>query len=163
MKTSFSLLLVLALSLAACSGGDAETASIHPTPVAAVADAARPVVTVYKNPACGCCSKWIDHVREAGFPVETVDVADLNAVKARHGIPVELGSCHTAVVDGYAVEGHVPVADIERLLAERPDAAGIAVPGMPLGSPGMEVPGRPAEPYDVLLVRDGEATVFARH
>jgi hypothetical protein len=84
-------------------------------------------------------------------------------VKAEHGIPAAYGSCHTAVVDGYAVEGHVPAEDVKRLLAERPQAAGLAVPGMPIGSPGMETPGRRADRYEVLLVQDGDATVFARH
>ena len=121
-----------------------------------------PEITVYKSPTCGCCSKWADHLRENGFTVETVDVQDLSAVKRRYGIPPALQSCHTAVVEGYVVEGHVPAADVRRLLAERPDAAGLTVPGMPIGSPGMEQ-GDTAEPYDVLLVHDGETAVFASH
>jgi hypothetical protein len=101
-------------------------------------------------------------MREAGFPVETVDVGDMSAVKRRYGIPPGLQSCHTAVVDGYAIEGHVPAEDVKRLLAEAPEAGGLAVPGMPIGSPGMEQ-GDTVEPYEVLLVDDGQATVFARH
>jgi hypothetical protein len=164
---SLLTLLALTLPLAACSGGDAPPAPTEASPEAAgvVQTAATdlPPVTVYKSPTCGCCSAWAEHMEAAGFPVETVDVADLGAVKAEHGIPPQYGSCHTATVGGYAVEGHVPAEDVKRLLAERPAAAGLAVPGMPIGSPGMETPGRPAEAYDVLLVADGEASVFARH
>ncbi|MEP0547608.1 MAG: DUF411 domain-containing protein [Rhodothermales bacterium] len=154
------LTLALTLPLAACSGDDA-----NPTPAetASATEADLPLVTVYKSPTCGCCAKWADHIEAAGFPVKTVDVTDLGAVKAEHGIPAQYGSCHTAVVDGYAVEGHVPAEDVKRLLAERPEAAGLAVPGMPIGSPGMETPGRRADRYEVLLVQDGDATVFTRH
>ena len=168
--------LTTALSLAACSGGSeppapadatpltsvADPAAVHPATSDAVAVPSQPTVTVYKSPTCGCCSKWADHLRENGFTVETVDVQDLSAVKRRYGIPPALQSCHTAVVEGYVVEGHVPAADVRRLLAERPDAAGLTVPGMPIGSPGMEQ-GDTAEPYDVLLVHDGETAVFASH
>ncbi|MBW3534086.1 MAG: DUF411 domain-containing protein [Gemmatimonadetes bacterium] len=122
------------------------------------------VVKVWKSPTCGCCGGWVDHMREAGFEVEVVDTQDLRPIKAEHGVTDDLASCHTAVVDGYVVEGHVPAADIRRLLAERPDIAGIAAPGMPTGSPGMEVPGRPADAYDVVaFTRDGGRTVFASH
>jgi hypothetical protein len=163
MKRFFPILtLALALPLAACSAG-ADDASPAPADAARFARADLPLVTVYKSPTCGCCTKWADHMEAAGFPVETVDVADLSAVKAEHGIPAEFGSCHTAVVGGYAIEGHVPAEDVKRLLAERPNAAGLAVPGMPTGSPGMEMPGRPAQPYEVLLVQGGDATVFALH
>ena len=161
MKRLLSFLtLVLALPLAACSGDEA-----NPTPaeMASAVETDPPLVTVYKTATCGCCSKWADHIEAAGFPVQTVDVTDLGAVKAEHGIPAAYGSCHTAVVDGYAVEGHVPAEDVKRLLAERPEAAGLVVPGMPIGSPGMETPGRRADRYEVLLVQDGDATVFARH
>ena len=132
-------------------------------PVETVADSTLPTVTVYKSPTCGCCSGWVEHMREEGFPVEAVDVTDISAVKEEYGIPPSLQSCHTAVVDGYLVEGHVPASDVKRLLAERPDAGGLALPGMPIGSPGMEVPGRPAESYEVLLVDNGETSVFAQH
>ena len=154
------LTLALTLPLAACSSDDANPA---PAEMASAVEADLPLVTVYKTATCGCCSKWADHIEAAGFPVKTVDVTDLGAVKAEHGIPAAYGSCHTAVVDGYAVEGHVPAEDVKRLLAERPEAAGLAVPGMPIGSPGMETPGRRADRYEVLLVKDGDATVFARH
>jgi len=125
---------------------------------------ARPTVTVYKTATCGCCHEWVEHLEDAGFEVEAHDVADLGAVKDRYGVRVPLRSCHTAIVDGYVIEGHVPAADIARLLEERPEVAGLAVPGMPIGSPGMEVPGRPADPYDVLAFDErGNARVFAEH
>jgi hypothetical protein len=95
-------------------------------------------ITVYKSPSCGCCSKWIEHLEANGFTVKAEDVADISAVKSEFGVPSELGSCHTAMVDGYLVEGHVPAQSIKRLLTERPQVAGLAVPGMPVGSPGME-------------------------
>lgn len=99
-----------------------------------------PKVTVYKSPTCGCCVKWADQLKASGFPVETINVRDVVPIKQRYRVPPQLGSCHTAVVDGYVVEGHVPIEDVLRLLRERPDTQGIAVPGMPIGSPGMEGP-----------------------
>ena len=128
-------------------------------------EAQTPTVTVYKTPTCGCCALWADHMTEAGFEVERVDVASLDDVKARLGVPGQLASCHTAVVGDYVVEGHVPAEDVRRLLDEQPPAAaGLAVPGMPIGSPGMEVEGRPADEYEVyMFTRDGRAAVFARH
>lgn len=127
-------------------------------------EAQMPTVTVYKTPTCGCCGLWAEHMTEAGFEVKTVDVASLDDVKARLGVPNTLASCHTAVVGDYVVEGHVPAEDVERLLAEQPDATGLAVPGMPIGSPGMEVEGRQGEQYDVFLfTRDGRASVFSHH
>ncbi len=121
-------------------------------------------VTVYKTPTCGCCRAWVDHLRAEGFRVETVDRDDLTMVKAVNAVPGQLQSCHTATVGGYVVEGHVPAGDIRRLLAERPPVAGVAVPGMPVGSPGMEVPGTPADRYDVLSFdRSGSTAVFASH
>jgi len=125
-------------------------------PALAWANPARPTpVQVWKSPSCGCCKDWIAHLRENGFQVEVQEVSDTSAVRARLGIPMEYGSCHTGLVDGYALEGHVPASDIQRLLRERPAAIGLAVPGMPLGSPGMDGPeyeGR-KHPYEVLLVR----------
>lgn len=119
------------------------------------AAATGPEITVYKSPTCGCCTAWGEHLEENGFRVEMVETTELARVKAEHGVPPGLGACHTAVVDGYVVEGHVPADVIERFLAEGSDAAGLAVPGMPIGSPGMEVAGRAPESYDV-LVFDGE-------
>ena len=126
--------------------------------------ARQPVIDVYKDPTCGCCSKWVDHMREQGFAVRTTDTRDLEAFKASHGVPRQMQSCHTALVEGYVIEGHVPAADVQRLLKERPAIVGLAVPGMPIGSPGMEIPGVQAQPYEVMAFeRDGGARVFARH
>ncbi|SFX19276.1 DUF411 domain-containing protein [Marinospirillum alkaliphilum] len=105
-------------------------------------------MTVYKSESCGCCNDWIDHVREAGIEVEAVDLIHLNRKKQELGMPPQLASCHTAVIEGYLIEGHVPVSDIQRLLQERPAITGLAVPGMPHGSPGMET-GR-LDSYDVI-------------
>ncbi|MGL4397354.1 MAG: DUF411 domain-containing protein [Hyphomicrobium sp.] len=112
------------------------------------------VIRVSKQPKCGCCTKWVDHLQSNGFSATSVEVAGLDALKARLGVPKSLASCHTAEIDGYVIEGHVPAAAITRLLAERPKAIGLAVPGMPVGSPGME--GGEPEIYDVILfTRDG--------
>ena len=110
-----------------------------------------PLVTVTKDPSCGCCEGWADHIRAAGFPVKIVESADVDSLKQRLGVPAELASCHTAEMDGYVVEGHVPAAALRRLLAERPVATGLAVPGMPAGSPGMDFPGVDPEPYEAFL------------
>jgi hypothetical protein len=118
-------------------------------PAAATRAAEQPGITVHKDPNCGCCSGWVRHLQDAGFTVQAVDTAELDAVKTRLGVPGDLAACHTAQVAGYIVEGHVPAAAIKRLLAEKPGAAGLAVPGMPIGSPGME--GGTPEPYDVIL------------
>ena len=122
---------------------------------------ATPTVVVYKSPTCGCCSKWIDHLEQAGFEVEAHDLDNVSPIKAQYGVQRPLQSCHTAIVDGYVVEGHVPAEHVQRLLEERPDVAGIAVPGMPIGSPGMEGPNPQA--YDVLAFDEsGRTQVFAR-
>jgi len=117
------------------------------------ASAANPVIEVYKTATCGCCKQWIKHLEANGFTVKAQDVANTGDYRAKFGIPADYGSCHTARVGGYAVEGHVPASDIKRLLAEKPQARGLAVPGMPMGSPGMEGPR--SDPYDVLLVKEG--------
>ncbi len=123
-----------------------------------------PLIRVHKSPSCGCCGVWVDHVRAAGFPVEVHDTDDMETVKDRLGVPGPMMSCHTAEVDGYFVEGHVPAGDIKRLIAEKPKARGIAVPGMPLGSPGMEMPDGRTQPYEVALVGgDGSSETFSRH
>jgi hypothetical protein len=127
------------------------------------ATAALPQVEVYKNPDCGCCGAWVDHLRAAGFPVKVHDTPDTGAVRKRHGIPDEFGSCHTGVVAGYALEGHVPAQDVKRLLARKPAAAGLSVPGMPVGSPGMEVGSR-KDRFQVLLIdKAGRSSVFATY
>jgi hypothetical protein len=121
--------------------------------------AAAPGITVYKNEGCGCCELWIKYLEKNGFTVKAENVPDTATFRAKHGVPEKLGACHTAVVGGYAIEGHVPAREIQRLLAEKPKAKGLAVPGMPAGSPGMESDRR--QPFDVLLVRpDGTTAVF---
>lgn len=118
-----------------------------------------PVVEVYKSAQCGCCTEWVKHLEKNGFKVNTHDVANPSDYREKAGIPNELGSCHTGLVQGYAIEGHVPASDIKRLLKERPKAIGLAVPSMPMGSPGMEGPRN--DPYDVFLIQpDGRRTVF---
>lgn len=117
------------------------------------AGAANPVIEVYKTATCGCCKQWIKRLEANGFKVKAQDVANTADYRTKFGIPADYGSCHTARVGGYAVEGHVPASDIKRLLAEKPQARGLAVPGMPMGSPGMEGPR--SDPYDVLLVKEG--------
>lgn len=120
-------------------------------------------MTVMKSPSCGCCAKWVEHARAHGFTVKVVNVDDIMAVKTKHGIPTNLVSCHTTLVNGYVVEGHVPAADIKKLLAAKPKARGIAVAGMPMGSPGMEH-GSHREAYNTMLIKtDGTASVFIRH
>lgn len=121
-----------------------------------------PKITVYKTPTCGCCKKWVTHLEQNGFEVETIDMRDLRMIKSMSGVKPELASCHTAKVDGYVIEGHVPADDIKRLLAERPAVKGLTAPGMPHGSPGMET-GR-KDPYQVLTIdAEGKTEVFAQH
>jgi len=132
--------------------------------VTAVGAQAKPTeVVVYKSPTCGCCSKWVDHMRAAGFHVVTHDQEDLTQFKAEAGVPASLTSCHTAIVSSrYVIEGHVPAPDIKRLLREQPKIAGLAAPGMPAGSPGME--GARKEPYDVIAFdAQGKQSVFQKH
>jgi hypothetical protein len=120
-------------------------------------------MTVMISASCGCCAKWVEHVRLHGFDVKVVNVDDVIAVKVKAGIPQKLASCHTTMVGGYVVEGHVPAADIKKLLAQKPKAKGIAVPGMPMGSPGMEHDDQ-EQSYQTLLIKaDGSTSVFARH
>lgn len=120
------------------------------------------LVTVYKSPSCGCCGKWVEHLRAAGFKVDTVDSKDVGLERKRLGMPDKYGSCHTAKVGNYVVEGHVPAADIQRLLQQKPRALGIALPGMPASAPGMDGPN--PVPYETLLVQaDGNAGTFVKH
>lgn len=120
-------------------------------------------VTMFKDPNCGCCGKWADHMRANGFQVKEIATREMGAVKRQAGVPQALGSCHTARVGGYIVEGHVPAADVKRMLAEKPAIAGLSAPGMPMGSPGMEGP-YPADRYDVVSFdKAGNTTVFASH
>jgi hypothetical protein len=123
------------------------------------AAAAAPVINVYKTATCGCCKAWVEHLQHNGFTVHAHDVEAPAVMRAKFGIPEQYGSCHTGIVNGYAVEGHVPAAVIKRLLKEKPKASGLAVPGMPMGSPGME--GDHSEAYDVMLIsKKGKATVY---
>lgn len=142
------LIVVAALAggtgLALAIGGDAE-------------------LTMYKDPNCGCCGKWAEHMRANGFNVKEISSAEMGAVKSAAGVPQKLGSCHTAKVGGYIVEGHVPASDVKRMLAERPAIVGISAPGMPLGAPGMEGP-YPADRYDVISFDgEGKTEVFSSH
>jgi hypothetical protein len=131
--------------------------------LACVESAAAATIEVVKSPYCGCCTLWIEYLRAEGFEVRVVDTEDVDPAARSAGVPDDLRSCHTASIDGYAVEGHVPAADIRRLLDERPEAAGIAVPGMPVGSPGMEQ-GSVRQPYEtILFTREGRRRTFARH
>jgi hypothetical protein len=143
--------LILTLSALAASAGCAQAASRE--------------ITVYKTPYCGCCKGWVTHLVRAGFKPKVIEVQDLNPIRDKLGVPFPLSSCHTGVIGGYVVEGHVPPQDVVRLLAERPKALGIVVPGMPIGSPGMETPKGDKEPFDTLLLldRSGRTRVFARH
>lgn len=135
-----------------------------PAPAPESVATALPLVVVNKNPSCGCCVAWVEHLRKAGFKVQVRDQDNLDAVKTRVGVPIGKGSCHTAEVGGYFVEGHVPADDIKRLLAEKPDAKGLVLPGMPMGAPGMEMPDGSVQPYTVELVgRNGATSVFAQH
>lgn len=120
-------------------------------------------ITVYRSPACGCCKGWIDHLRAHGFEVTDVLRDDVGQTKAQLGLPGELASCHTAVVDGYVIEGHVPADDIKRLVAEKPPLAGLAVPGMPVGTPGMEM-GERRDPFAVLgFDREGRVEPYRQY
>ena len=141
-------------------GGSGDAREHEPMAASVSRSADVALVTLYKNPTCSCCADWADHMRDGGFAVEVRDGADLIQVKAEYGVPLDLASCHTAVVDGYAVEGHVPADVVRALLEERPEIAGLAVPGMPRGVPGM--PGEGLGSYEVLAFRtDGARDVYA--
>ena len=128
----------------------------------ASADAKEPVITVYKDASCGCCKSWIEHLIKHGYRVDAKDSPDMTEIKQSLGVPEALTSCHTAVVNGYLIEGHVPAADIARLLKTKPKIAGLAVPGMPMGSPGMEGPR--TQHYQVLSFdKAGKTKIFASY
>ena len=157
MRNSRFVLAVGALAIAGLAGIAAQQK--------APAAAGLPKVTVYKTSSCGCCRLWVDHMKASGFDVQAMDVsaADVRAVSKAAGLKDEGTSCHTAKIGSYTVEGHVPAADIKRMLKEKPAIAGIAAPGMPQGSPGMEQ-GDVKEPYDVIAFKkDGTSTVYAKH
>jgi len=165
MRILFAAVLALVfLSVSACSETDGSAAgtamATASSPASSVSGQELPTVLVYKSPTCGCCNGWIEHLEAAGFAVDARDTRELMAIKVDAGVPTQLSSCHTAIVDGYVVEGHVPVEHVKSLVTDKPDVAGIAVPGMPIGSPGMEGPN--PEPYRVFaFTRDGEASVYA--
>jgi hypothetical protein len=150
------LALVLFAFLAACA-----TSPTVPGAIGSRAEAASRAMTVYRSPDCSCCHVWADIARADGWSVATADVLDMTTFKAEHGVPAAAVSCHTAIIDGYVVEGHVPFAAIERLLTERPDIDGIALPGMPAGSPGMG--GIADGPFEVLGFVDGETFAFGSY
>ena len=137
-------LLAAALGLVACSQASAAT------------------IAVVKDPDCGCCTQWVEYLRRSGFAVTVTESREQPAISARMGVPEDLRGCHSATIDGYVIEGHVPAEDIRRLLSERPDAKGIAAPGMPMGSPGMEMAGM-HDAFVTVLFGDGGETIFARH
>jgi hypothetical protein len=154
-------LVIVALGLVA--GGCSRFDSAHISPVAHATAAEAPKLVVYKNATCGCCGLWVEHMRKAGFAAEVHDVDNMSPIKERVGVPYSMGSCHTAQVGGYFVEGHVPAEQVLRLLKEKPKAKGLTVPAMPIGSPGMEQ-GDTKQPYEVHLVnQDGTTTVYARY
>jgi len=159
-----ALVVLVGLLVAACSAAPGEPQprpGWTSGPTATVAAGGALVVDVYSSPTCSCCHEWVAYFRAHGYTVRSISTDDMAAVKAEHGVPQEAWSCHTAVVSGYAVEGHVPVAAIESLLAERPSIEGIALPGMPPGSPGM--PGVKEAPFEVLALADGAATPFGSY
>ncbi|MBH1394503.1 DUF411 domain-containing protein [Stenotrophomonas maltophilia] len=170
---SLGLLLGTVLATTACARAAEESAAAPVASKAPVApiqaspakvDPALPVAIVHKTASCGCCGIWVDHLKAAGFQVDVRDTDDMNPIKVRLGVPVGKASCHTAEIGGYVVEGHIPAEDIKRLLAERPAARGLVLPGMPAGSPGMEMPDGYVQSYTVELVgTDGSTEPFAQH
>lgn len=156
-RAAMSLLQLIALALLS------SLAPAQSRPAQAGQVPAATKITVYKDPNCGCCHSWVEHLRKHGFEVLVRDTNDVSGVKRAGRVPDRLQTCHTAFVSGYVVEGHVPAADIRRMLDEKPRIAGIGVAGMPAGSPGMETSGR-ADKYDVIAFnRDGTTRVFSRH
>ncbi len=152
------------VALSACGRApDAAAPQTGGSTAAATPDPTLPAMTVYKNVGCGCCDLWVEHMQQAGFTAEVHESSNMGPIKERLGVPFGMGSCHTGEVGGYFVEGHVPAREVLRLLSERPDAKGLTVPGMPIGSPGMEVQDR-IEPYEVLLVaQDGSTSIYAQY
>jgi hypothetical protein len=155
MRLKRTLAMAAGLTALALTGG-----ALAPMPTHAHAD--DPVITVYKDPNCGCCTKWVEHLIKHGFRVTAKNTSEMTEIKRGLGVPADLESCHTGLVNGYVIEGHVPAPDIKRLLKEKPAVAGLAVPGMPVGSPGMEGPR--TDRYDVLSFdKVGKTQVFAKH
>jgi hypothetical protein len=153
--------------LAACNPTSAESSGGPGAEAALAAGAAAaqelPVVTLYKNPTCACCGEWAEHMRENGFRVDVKEAGmNLGQIKAQHGVPISMASCHTALVGDYVLEGHVPADVVQQLLTEQPEIRGLAVPGMPAGVPGMPEAGPDREPYEILAIQpDGSSQVYA--
>jgi len=162
-KTARGLVIAgvaVAVAAFAVAFGSRPGAAVSQPGAGAQAPGVKPQITVFKTPTCGCCSKWVEHLKDHGFDVVTQDMDDVTPVRVAKGVPAALTSCHTATVDDYVIEGHVPADLIHRLLKERPRVVGLAVPGMPAGAPGMEGPRQ--DPYRILTFdRAGQTTVFA--
>jgi len=170
MKTYRNVAAVLLAGLLAvgCSnaGDSANVSSKTSSPAVAenTVTQTKPEVVMYKSPNCECCTGWADHLRKEGFRVAVNKRDDMDTIKTKFGVTEKLASCHTAIVDGYVIEGHVPAADVERLLRERPDIVGLTAPGMPMKSPGMQAVGQQPKGYSVLAFdKDGNTTVFHRY
>jgi len=162
-----AVLAGLLLSLGACdASSDAKQSNVAAVkaPTVQTAKQSKPEIVMYKPVSCECCSGWAEHLRAQGFNVVTKKREDMDAIKAKYGVTDKLASCHTAIIDGYVIEGHVPAADVERLLKERPDIVGLTAPGMPMKSPGMQAVGQKPHGYDVLAFsKDGTSKVFTHY
>jgi hypothetical protein len=156
-------IVALGITVSGCGRPDLPARASDILPLSSAAAAEQPQLVVYKNASCGCCGLWVEHMRKAGFTAKVHDVDNMNPIKERVGVPYSMGSCHTAEVGGYFVEGHIPAEQVLRLLKEKPKAKGLTVPAMPIGSPGMEQ-GATKQPYEVHLVHpDGTTSVYARY
>jgi hypothetical protein len=163
MKTLACLLTVSLLSIGTSTLAEEPASKTKQAASSEPKTTAFPKVSVHKSPTCGCCSAWVEHMKRSGFDVTTTNVDNLGPIKERVGVPHGMGSCHTAEVGGYFIEGHVPAAEVKRFLSEKPKAKGLTVPRMPIGSPGMES-GDQVDPYEVHLVHDdGTTSVYARY
>jgi hypothetical protein len=158
MRTKILLVTVAGLTFAGCSATTPTAAWTFDPLSAAPATQAAKVIDVFKSPTCGCCHEWEAYLRRSGYTIRSIPTEDMAAIKAEHDVPKTAWSCHTAVIDGYTVEGHVPIEAIEVLLAQRPAIDGIALPSMPPGSPGM--PGEKTGPFEILTIDDGETSSF---
>jgi len=166
MRLRSPILLAGALVLATAAASAGRSSHDQQARPRGTAASAKVIMQVYKSPTCGCCKAWVERMQAAGFDMRVTDLSEaaLQKEKARLGVGDNLQSCHTAIVHGYVVEGHVPAADIQRMLREKPKIAGIAAPGMPRGSPGMEVPGGAKDAYDVIaFTKAGKTSVYASH
>jgi hypothetical protein len=159
----FGMLLLTGLTLAACDAPTGTSETIAPKAATGVAKTG-PEVVMYKSPSCNCCTDWAEHLRKEGFTVVVHEREDMDAIKAKYDVPEKLASCHTAIVDGYVIEGHVPAADVARLLKEKPQVAGLTAPGMPMKSPGMQDSRLQPKNYNVLAFDKNEKShVFTRY